>query len=1567
MALLPKQFESMSLDDDDNIEPVPVPKGSKKKTVEQTYKKISQLEHILLRPDTYIGSSERMTQTIWVWNETTKRMVYKEVTFPPGLYKIFDEILVNAADHKQRDKSMNMIKVEIDPENNMISVWNNGAGIPVEIHKEEKVYVPELIFGHLLTSSNYDDDEKKVVGGRNGYGAKLANIFSTEFIVETASSATGKKYKQVFNKNMSIKGKPVVKSGNKKDNWTKITFYPDLEKFDMTCFDADIVSLLKKRVYDVAGINPGIKVYLNGEKLPVKSFKDYVNLYVDGTGVYYERLNERWEVAIAPSDGQLTQVSFVNSIWTMKGGTHVNNVADQIVKEIGNHITKKDKKMKVKPFQIKSQLSLYVNCLIENPAFDSQTKETLTTKPSQFGSKWKFTEEFAKKIMKSEIIANVLEYARFKQSKELQKTDGRTKGRIMGIQNLDDANKAGGREASKCTLILTEGLSAKALVVSAFSVIGRDYYGCFPLRGKLLNVREASHKQIMDNAEINNLKKILGLQHKKKYDAETIKTLRYGHVVIMTDQDHDGSHIKGLLLNFFDHFWPGLLQIKGFLQEFITPIVKVWKGKQREVFYTQPEYKTWCEENPTKAAKWESKYLKGLGGSDKEDAKIYFSDLKRHLLTFRYGGEDDKVNIDMAFSKQRAEDRKQWLSAFVPGTFFDYGQDDLTYSNFVNKELILFSMADNARSIPSVIDGLKPSQRKVLFGTFKKKAVSEIKVGTLCGYVAEHTMYHHGDASLQATIVGLAQTFVGSNNINLLHPGGMFGTRLQGGKDAASARYISTRLTNSARALFPVLDDPVLSYLVEESKSIEPEWYCPVIPMVLVNGSDGIGTGWSTSVPSYNPRDIIKNIRAMLRGERPSDMLPWYRGFKGQILPVANSKSFDVHGILMKCEEATTLKIKELPIGLWTQSYKEFLEANAIGHADAAKKPYIKDILDNGTESDVCFTINVTQEGYKMLASSGFFKKLKLSGSVATSNMVLFDNEGRIRKYEHTSEILEEFFHVRLDLYKKRKTYLLKELRDEELRLSNRARFIQMVIAGTLKVSNRPKKELMAELKKKKFDQIFPKKKNARAGDAEEEPAEESDDEDDTVSGKGYDYLLSMPLWSLTKERVAKLLEDVDLKNAEIDEMEATTEQALWEKDLSHLEEVLDDNDKKMAKYEAELAISAREARLKQQKGAKGKGRKKAAIVYNDGASDNDEEIRPPAARTIAAKKARKPKAEPKLAKKPARAGPSTVVKKEEDIEIVGMSDDDDFEMDVKPLVNRPSRAVSRKPTQKMVLDDDDEEESSEEDSDDAFDLADMMTPVKKKKAPARGASRKAKPAIAVDDSEDEEDIVEKKPVAKKNSRTARRPVVEDSDSDEEEEVVEEEDVVEDDPVKEEEVVAVDSDSDEDAPMSLAERLAKRLAITSPEQVAVEKKTSGKPPLKKGAKKTTTKDTSAAAVKRPRSKGTTLAASNVGVSPSVARKVKRTRVKTPKGMKMKPSTKKKGEDLSAFDLEGEEVEEVEEAEESDESEEEVAPALVNKRRPQRGNARKPIIVDSSEEEEKDDSEFEADDDDSDFE
>jgi DNA topoisomerase-2 len=573
-------------------------------SIEEQYQKKTQLEHILIRPDTYIGSVEFCDKTpMWVYDTKNDKMVNREVSYVPGLYKIFDEILVNAADNKQRDKKMNLIKIDINKEKNEISVYNNGKGIPVVLHKVEKMYVPELIFGTLLTSSNYNDDEKKVTGGRNGYGAKLCNIFSKKFVLETSSKEFGHAFKQTWKNNMTKDGEAEVTKA-KGEDFTKVTFRPDLAKFKMTELDDDIIALMSRRAFDIAGTSKGVSVFLNGKKIPVSGFKQYVELYtkdyLDNNGepykVAHEVINDRWEIAVTVSERNFQQVSFVNSIATTKGGRHVDYINDQIVQNMMDSIKKKVGKgnINVKPFQVKNHCWVFVNCLIENPSFDSQTKETLTTLAKSFGSTAKVSEKFSAAALKCGISDAVLSWVRFKQQEQAdKKCSSKKTSKLKGIPKLEDANDAGTKNSHLCTLILTEGDSAKSLAVAGLGVIGRDRYGVFPLRGKMLNVREGKHEQVMKNAEVTSLLKILGLQYKLKYDTEDqMKTLRYGKVMIMADQDMDGSHIKGLVINFVHYNWPNLIK-KNFVEEFITPIIKATKGKEEISFFSIPEYTEW--------------------------------------------------------------------------------------------------------------------------------------------------------------------------------------------------------------------------------------------------------------------------------------------------------------------------------------------------------------------------------------------------------------------------------------------------------------------------------------------------------------------------------------------------------------------------------------------------------------------------------------------------------------------------------------------------------------------------------------------------------------------------------------------------------------------------------------------------------------------------------------------------------------------------------------------------------------------------------------------------------------
>ncbi|OMO96852.1 DNA topoisomerase II, eukaryotic-type [Corchorus olitorius] len=820
-----------------------------------------------------------------------------------------------------------------------------------------------------------------------------------------------------------------------------------------------------------------------------------------------------------------------------------------------------------------------VHALIDNPAFDSQTKETLTLRQSSFGSKCEFSEDFLKKVSKSGVVESLLSWAEFKHSKDLKKTDGTKSGKVRGISKLEDANEAGTRNSEKCTLILTEGDSAKSLAVAGLSVVGRDYYGVFPLRGKLLNVREASHKQLMENAEIQNLKRILGLQQGKEY--ANVKSLRYGHLMIMTDQDHDGSHIKGLLINFIHSFWPSLLKVPSFMVEFITPIVKAKKGNNKISFYTMPEYESWKESLGGNAKGWTIKYYKGLGTSTSEEAKEYFKNLEYHKKEFVWENEHDGEAIELAFSKKKIEARKNWLRQFESGTHLDHNQKLIKYTEFINKELILFSMADLQRSIPSMVDGLKPGQRKILFCCFKRNFVKEAKVAQFSGYVSEHSAYHHGEQSLCSTIIGMAQDFVGSNNINLLRPNGQFGSRNLGGKDAASPRYIFTNLSPITRYLFPKGDDGLLDYLNEDGQSIEPTWYVPIIPTVLVNGSEGIGTGWSSYIPNYNPRDIIANIRHLLNGEPMEPMHPWYRKFKGTIEKTTSKEAgvtYTVSGIIEEVDE-TTLSITELPIRRWTQDYKEFLEAILMGN-DA----FITDYKQYSTDLSVKFEVTLTKENMMMAKQEGLLKKFKLTTTISTSNMHLFDSRGTIKKYDTPEQILEEFFHLRLEFYEKRKKFLLENLEMELLKMDNKVRFILGVVKGEIIVSNRKRADLFLELQEKGFTP-FPKKSKS----AEVSVAGATDDVEETensevgvkeVQVSDYDYLLSMAIGTLTLEKVQELCAERDKIQNDVEEVRKATPKSLWLKDLDDLEIQLEEQDK-----EDEKAFLEEEADVAKRKG----------------------------------------------------------------------------------------------------------------------------------------------------------------------------------------------------------------------------------------------------------------------------------------------------------------------------------------------------------------------------------------------
>lgn len=1029
-----------------------------------------------------------------------------------------------------------------------------------------------------------------------------ANIFSNEFTIETVDHRQKKKYVQTWTSNMSVIGKPKVTSSSAKP-YTEIRYMPDMSRFSWpggivpTEIPADMLAVLATRVIDAAACaGKDCKVTLNGKLVTSNTFPKYIGLYLkDDTGsvmtgesvdgseslvgsedgapavggagapttkkarapaapkrVAFEAAGARWEIGAiltrdlhgdTPPDER--HISFVNGIATRRGGKHVEYVSKKILGDFCE-LAKKKAKIDVTPALLKDSVVWFINSTIVNPSFDTQTKETLTTPASKFGSVPEITPKFCDQLVKIGLLNEAQALLDAKISRDAKRTDGRKKSTVRGIPKLDDAEWAGTAKSAECTLILTEGDSAKTLAIAGLAVVGRQKYGVFPLKGKILNVKDISSDKKLKNQELTYIKQILGLETGKVYT--DVKQLRYGRLMIMTDQDVDGSHIKGLLMNLFHTDWPSLLKL-GFLCCLMTPLLKATKGRETHNFYSASEFEEWKAGLGDDGARgWKIKYYKGLGTSTAAEGREYFESM--NSVQYIWNDESDSA-IDLAFNKKRADDRKEWLATFDRSRHLEVksGGACVDYSRFVHDELIHFSNYDNIRSLPHVMDGLKPSQRKIFWAALKKNLTSEIKVAQLAGYVSEVAAYHHGEASLNGAIINMAQNFVGSNNLNLLVPNGQFGTRLMGGEDSAAPRYIFTELNKIVRAVVKKEDDPILTYTEDDGQMVEPETYLPVVPLLLINGALGIGTGFSTNVLPYNPADIVGALKFRLNGSiadlTPMEMTPWWFGFRGTTTGSADGKTFTTKGIYeFLDDDACTVRITELPVGCWTQDYKDFLEEMLVtqeksGAGGAGKKGgaaaggekeiALRSYTAAYNDVHVDFTLVLDPDYYHTARAypSEFESKFKLCTTHKTTNMVAFDVDGKIRKFASTGEILETFYRTRLAGYTQRRLKELERLGAEIKECNARLVFVRAVVEKRLVIANADDDVLLASMR------------------ALELPA---------LSGgeglKGYEYLLRMRIDRLKAAAVAELeAEHANLMRVRA-ALEATTAEQLWLSDL---------------------------------------------------------------------------------------------------------------------------------------------------------------------------------------------------------------------------------------------------------------------------------------------------------------------------------------------------------------------------------------------------------------------------------
>lgn len=1098
------------------------------------YNKMDPLQHILHRSDTYVGSTRPRKQKTYISQYLNNfKIVEKEINYAPAILRIFIEALSNAIDNVARSINKipcKTIKINIDIDSGLTQVWNDGESIPIEFDKDEQCYIHSLIFGQLLTSSNYDDTEDRYdISGRNGIGIKATSVFSTEFKVEGVDPNRHLMLQQEWKQNMTITSQPVIKKVSKsKKGYTFVSWIPDFKRFGLKSYTKDIVELYCKYVVDCAMIvsKHKVQVYFNDEKISIPNIEKYAQLYFEEPleeKILIKKNDDR--ILVVPLKKQMQKqkhISFVNGVLTKDGGTHVDGWSKQIFKPIADKLSK-SKSCQITSSELKKYFMLFVNVCIAKPEFESQSKNHLESKIETD----KLKPKELQKIMKWDIIELIKQLKELTQLKKLERS--KTK-KFIKVEGFDPANNEGTQYSKDCTLILVEGLSAKTFAVQGiqsgvFDKKGRDWFGIYPLRGKLLNVRNAKTTSITKNNVINDIITILGIRSNVDYrDDKNFETLRYGRVMMLCDADCDGIHITGLIQNMFHYLYPTLLKRKQpFLTSMQTPIVKVFLPNKTElIFYDETKYKEYEEKNMN----IRNKYYKGLGSSSQKDIKESFG---VKMLEFTLDNDID-LNMNKVFSKHYSDKRKQWLIETQKDSVIEWTKSSkekemkkVNLSDYLNTEVKKFSINDCERSIPHVMDGLKESQRKVLYACFLKNLKhtgKTLKVAQLAGFVAEKTAYHHGEQNLYDTITRMANNYIGSNNIPYLYRDGQFGTRISNGKDAANARYIFTKLDKLTRFLFRNEDDDLLSHRYDDNDKIEPYYYVPIIPTILVNGcSSGIGTGWSSNVPCYNPIELIDCVICWIHNKPYPKICPWYNQFKGTIEKISETK-YKSSGIIEKHKKKKNVKIiKELPVGLWTDDFKDYLY-------NMMEKKLIKNVKNYSTPTEV--DIHITEDKYGKTCN---LNTLRMSRYIHTSNMVLFTEKG-IQKFNTIYEILDYFCKKRYELYITRKTKQLEMLGKEITILENKFRFLTEIMNETFHLFKKTSKGRVSRTIQSIEDEFKKKNYNLKYG---------------------YDYMIKMQFRTITHKSMIELEQLIKQKKVKYQITKNTSEKQMWLYDLEDL------------------------------------------------------------------------------------------------------------------------------------------------------------------------------------------------------------------------------------------------------------------------------------------------------------------------------------------------------------------------------------------------------------------------------
>ncbi len=1106
------------------------------------YQTMTENEHILKRSDMYTGSNEYVLRKSPIFNIQTNSVETKNIYTPFTMDNIFREPLNNIGDNvnTSREHNINPRDVQIYIYSDHVKMVNFGLGIPVQT-KQFKLdnneiitdWIPTRIFSKTRTSTNYGDNRS--TSGRNGFGVTLTGVFSKRFEIQLSDSINT--FSQIWTDNLQVVYDPKIEPDQNQSVYTSVTFYPDFLKmgyysenftqndinlFCLHCLDLSYYTGIEVHIMiDAIDLEIEIKKYIKFDVSNAFHYLEYyTNSQISTKYIHYtdrdippitydvkidsekQTFNLNFELLIADSPGAPIFVTLVNGIRSIDG-IQINIIYDLLPTS--------GYKYKSHKARIFHHLAVILKVTLINPSSEGQTKSKLTgpkfkleLPDSAKFDDWMFTREI-ELIKKDDNIG------------KLSLLNSNKTGNINEYlkRGCKDAYYAG-KQSHRCVLALSEGKSAAIYPEQYIDSIseGRRTWGILPLKGKILNIRKAFRKacikgnfdKICENKEIGAIVTFLNLVFGLEYISNSeFASLRYHRVICFFDSDNDGFHIMMLLLNFFDFFFPHLLNRKGFISFYATPVVKL--SRKDEVlhrFYMNHHFEMFMQNEKVGDNNLSNddilsdnnlsiEYFKGLGRSESSDIEDNMNHEK--IINFYYSPTSREM-IEMIMGKSPSA-RKEWLTTDIPNINYIEQIEDI--SVFIDVNVKSYSIESIIRSTPG-LDGLKESQRMLLFTMLEDTNYSKSgkirKLPSLAAMTSYLRDYHHGEKSLIDTAALMAQDFPVSTNLKHFIPKGTYGTR----SDKSSIpqpRYLEVK------------DNPLISKIYRyEDKSINTEKLLyPIIPTILVNGAVGIGTGWSTFVPGFKLDDILNStieIVSFLNSKLEKDdykmgseiniieknkinimdainIIPHCRGYLGNILFGSTEKeSIDKHRYYIRdrtiefdnfvqyviysgvCNavDPYTYVITEIPPKFTFNRYFKHI-------ISLREKGIIDDIIDDGKSKYIYLTIKFNMGFINNLGDFNIIikevtKTLMLHQNVTLDNMNILDENNNIKNYHSVEHIFVRYILFRTNAYSIRSSHNLDEYNDRIKILKGKLRFIEYVNTNKINISKLNKNEIYA-------------------------------------------------------------------------------------------------------------------------------------------------------------------------------------------------------------------------------------------------------------------------------------------------------------------------------------------------------------------------------------------------------------------------------------------------------------------------------------------------------------------------